>query len=299
MTQCGRSQADLDVGLTVVALEAGAYVMSRKTLWWILPGAFALGAVLLFNYWASFQPLSTLVYAGMIGAFLGLVNLAVPFRFLGIRKRLTGGFILAGGGVLAFAALHWPAPTIHVAQHQTVLDDILPQYQFSEKHSIRIHNRPQPVLEAVRQSTWADMRSLVTLLKIRGAVARQPFHDAGVFRGRILDGFAASGYVIGGSDREIVAAGGANVNTKGPIRTHSLQEFADYSEPGAVKMAFDFFVDDVGDGWSTLTAETRVFALGGSARGMARYWRLIVPGSGLLRREWLEGIKQRAESQQQ
>ena len=27
-----------------------------------------------------------------------------------------------------------------------------------------------------------------------------------------------------------------------------------------------------------------------------RYWRLIVPGSGLLRRQWLDGIKRRAES---
>lgn len=32
-------------------------------------------------------------------------------------------------------------------------------------------------------------------------------------------------------------------------------------------------------------------------QGMARYWRLIVPGSGLLRRQWLDGIKKRAESE--
>ena len=31
-------------------------------------------------------------------------------------------------------------------------------------------------------------------------------------------------------------------------------------------------------------------------RGMGRYWRSIVPGCGLLRRQWLEGIKTRAES---
>ena len=40
-----------------------------------------------------------------------------------------------------------------------------------------------------------------------------------------------------------------------------------------------------------------VMALGDSTRrGMGRYWRLIVPGSGLLRREWLDGIRRRAES---
>ncbi len=34
-------------------------------------------------------------------------------------------------------------------------------------------------------------------------------------------------------------------------------------------------------------------------RGMGRYWRLIVPGSGLLRRQWLDGITRRAESADQ
>jgi hypothetical protein len=62
-------------------------------------------------------------------------------------------------------------------------------------------------------------------------------------------------------------------------------------------MAYDFFVEDAGGGWSTISTETRVRALDDlTRRGMARYWRLIVPGSGLLRRQWLDGIKKRAES---
>jgi len=79
------------------------------------------------------------------------------------------------------------------------------------------------------------------------------------------------------------------------VRT--LQEVADYREQGALKMAFNFDVEDAGDGWSTVSTETRVWALDDSTRrGMGRYWRLIVPGSGLLRRQWLESIKKRAEN---
>jgi hypothetical protein len=49
-------------------------------------------------------------------------------------------------------------------------------------------------------------------------------------------------------------------------------------------------------GGSTISTETRVLATDDlTRRGMARYWRLIVPGSGLLRRQWLDGIKRRAE----
>ena len=90
--------------------------------------------------------------------------------------------------------------------------------------------------------------------------------------------------------------GGASVRAKRSLELRTLQEFADYREPGTVKMAYDFNVEDAGGGSSTLSTETRILALDDlTRRGMGQYWRLIVPGSGLLRRQWLEGIKKRAE----
>ncbi len=155
--------------------------MSRKTVWWTLLTAMALAAILLLNYWAAYQPLSTLVYSGIVLAVCGLANLVLPFRFLGIRKRVVGAIILAGGVGLAMAALLWPAPMYRVAQHKTVIDDVMPEYQFFEKHSVRIHARPEQVMQAVRQSTFGDMKSLATLLKIRAAALR--IHDTGAFAG--------------------------------------------------------------------------------------------------------------------
>ncbi|MFI5098543.1 MAG: hypothetical protein ACHQT6_11280 [Candidatus Acidiferrales bacterium] len=271
--------------------------MSFKAVAWTLLGAMALAAVLLLNYWASYQPLSTLAYFGIVLALSGLANLARPFRFLGIRKRAVGALILAGGVGLAIAALLWPAPIIRVAHHRTLLDDIMPEYQFSERHSARIHARSEQVMQAVRESTFGDMKSLVTLLKIRGAVLR--IHDTGGFLQdkRVLDAFSASGYLSGGSEHEIVMCGGANVRAKRRLEARTVQEFADDREQGGVKMAFDFNVEEAEEGWSTISTETRVVALDDfTRRGMGRYWRLIVPGSGLLRLQWLEGIKKRAES---
>ena len=271
---------------------------SFKAVAWTLIAAMALAAILLLNYWASYQPLSTLAYSGIVLSLCGLANVVVPFRFLGVRKRAVGAIILAGGLGLAIAALLWPASMIRVAQHRTLLDDIMPEYQFNERHAARVHARPEQVMEAIRQATWGDMTSLATLLKIRGAVLRIPSHEGSALPQdqRMLDGFAASGYVFGGSEHEILMCGGANMRAKGPLQVHTLQEFADYREPGAVKIAFDFNVADVGGGWSTVSAETRVAVQKDFSRGPAIYWRLVVPGSGLLRREWLEGIKRRAES---
>jgi len=146
--------------------------MSFKAVAWTLLAAMALALVLLFNYWASYQPLSTLAYAGIMLALFGLVNLALPFRFLGIRKRAIGAIVLAGGVVLAVTALLWPAPAIRVAQHRNCLDDVMPEYHFNERHSERIHARPEQVMQSIRESTFGDMKSLATLLKIRGAALR-------------------------------------------------------------------------------------------------------------------------------
>jgi hypothetical protein len=271
--------------------------MSFKAVAWTLLAAMAFTTVLLFNYWASYQPLSTLAYSGIVLALCGLANLAIPFRFLGIRKRAIGALLLVGGVVLALMALLWPAPTIRVAQPKTLLDDIMPEYQFFERHSARIHARSELVMQAIRQSTFGDMKFLITLLKIRGAALR--IHDSGDFLQdkRVLDAFSESGYLSGGSEHEIVMFGvwNARANRRPEVRTS--QEFTAYREQGAVKMAYDFNVEDRGGGWSTISTETRVLALDDvTRRGMGRYWRLIVPGSGLLRRQWLEGIQKRAES---
>lgn len=274
--------------------------MSLKTLSWILLAAVALGALLLFNYWASYQLLSTLVYAGIVTALFGVANLTFPFRFLGFRRRISGALCLAGGAGLTLAALYWPAPMFHVAQPTTRLDSIMPEYQFFEKHSTRIHARPGQVIQAVRQSTFGDMHALSTLLKVRGAALRVSSQENDAFARdkRVLDVFSASGYALGGSDRELVMCGGANAREKRVLHPNTLEECASDREPGAVKMAFNFNAEDAGGGWSTVTTETRVLVLDDSARGlMSRYWRLIVPGSGMLRRQWLESIKRRAESE--
>ena len=247
--------------------------MSFKAVAWTLLAAIALAAILLLNYWASYQPLSTLAYSGIVLALCGLANLVLPFRYLGIRKRAVGALILAGGVGLAIAALLWPAPMIRVAQHRTVLDDIMPEYQFFERHSARVHARPEQAMQAVRQSTFGDMKSLVTLLKIRGAALGRPFHDTGDFSQDklVLDAFSASGYLSGGSEHEIVMFGVGNVRAIRRPEVRTVQEFADYREQGAVKMAFNFHVEEAGEGWSTISTETRMVVQDDFSRGPAVY----------------------------
>lgn len=270
--------------------------MSRKAVAWILLAVLAFAAVLLFNYWAAYQPLSTLVYSGMVLAIAGLANLIIPFRFLGVRKRLTGALLLVGGIVLAFGALSWPAATLRVDQPKTLLDEVTPQYQFYEKHSIRVHARPSQVIQAVQESTFGDLKSFSALMRVRSAALLSRDKGVSLLQRRVLEAFSASGYVSGSSDREVVMCGVVDPRATRRPEIHTLQDCGDYRR-GGLRLAFNFTADDAGNGWSTVTTETRVMTMDDATRrGMGRYWRLIVPGSGLLRRQWLSSIKQKAES---
>ena len=54
-------------------------------------------------------------------------------------------------------------------------------------------------------------------------------------------------------------------------------------------------IEDAGPAACTLTTETRVYATDASTRRrFALYWRVIYPGSALIRRMWLRAIAHRA-----
>ena len=68
-------------------------------------------------------------------------------------------------------------------------------------------------------------------------------------------------------------------------------EFLAFQRAGFVKAAMNFRLSDSGAG----DTETRVLATdAGARRGFGRYWLLIRPASGLIRRIWLRAIARRA-----
>jgi len=74
------------------------------------------------------------------------------------------------------------------------------------------------------------------------------------------------------------------------------EDFGSWAPPDNVKIAANFLIEDAGNGRSRVITETRVAATDESARGkMARYWALIYPGSGMIRRSLLSAIRERAE----
>jgi hypothetical protein len=72
--------------------------------------------------------------------------------------------------------------------------------------------------------------------------------------------------------------------------------FAVLDAPGFAKAAMNFLVEPDGRGGSLLSTETRVHATDpASRRRFAAYWRVIYPGSAIIRRSWLQAVRRRAE----
>ncbi len=73
-------------------------------------------------------------------------------------------------------------------------------------------------------------------------------------------------------------------------------DFKALHAPGFALAALNFRLEDAAHGETVLTTETRVYATDASTRKkFGAYWRVIYPGSALIRVMGLRAIKQRAE----
>lgn len=274
---------------------------ARTVLAWLAVAALALALLLLFNFWAPAQFASMAVYTGLVLALAGGLCALFPFRFLGVQKRRTGAAVLLGGLLMIGVALVCPAPRLNVEHRSSQIDQFRPDYHFYEKHTVRVHAPSAQVMVAIQQTTSAEMPATAALMRVRGLVMRQQARVSDVMsRARILDQMTSPGagfVVLHRDEREIVLgmAGRPWEGERSP-RITEVSQYAPFQEPGSVKVAVNLRVDDAGDGWSLVTTETRVLGTDASGRRtMARYWRFIVPGSGLIRRQWLDAIRNRAE----
>ena len=84
--------------------------------------------------------------------------------------------------------------------------------------------------------------------------------------------------------------------TGGTVKIADAAAFVAFGRPDCAKAALNFRVDPGPGGLVTLSTETRIAVPDVAARRkFAMYWRLIYPGSALIRRLWLGAIKRRAE----
>ena len=241
---------------------------------------------------------SAIFYAGAIVAALGLGLFVRPLRHLGATTRRRALMIAAAGTGVAAVGLLLPAHESRAGRAESRLDSFAPAWQFHEVHALRVAAPPARVYEAIKRVRADEIVLFRTLTWIRRGGRPLPpgILDAGD-REPLLDVATRSGFVWLADEpaRELVV-GTVVIAPPGTRGTLTPEVFRKPLPDGFALATMNFVVRPDGPSGSWLSTETRVFAnSAGARRRFAAYWRVIYPGSALIRRMWLRAIQRRAE----
>jgi hypothetical protein len=210
---------------------------------------------------------------------------------------LVGAAAAAGLGYVASNWIRYGRP-VRNDTPDALLDRFIPKFDVREYHETMVAAPAAITYEAAREMdifesalVRAIFRGREVLMNAR-APARQPQP--------LLDETLSLGWGILAEEpgREIVV--GAVTRPWEPnVRFQSLppDEFAAFREPGYVKIAWTLTAIPLDESRSQFRTETRVATTDADARArFRRYWAVMAPGIGLIRRQTLGLVRRDAEA---
>jgi hypothetical protein len=183
----------------------------------------------------------------------------------------------------------------------TLLDNIIPDYDASSRHTILVRARPADVYEVAREADLgrsllvrvlvairAFPAVLATVVRGHGRRVDQPSHKTvGRIAFTLIDEAPGQEFVLGIMGRFWTPTGQVVASTP--------DQFRQPPPAGLAQGVWSFRVTASGAG-TVLSTETRVRCSDPvTRRQFARYWRIVRLGSGLIRRRMLRQIRSEAE----
>jgi|ERR1700736_3333753 hypothetical protein len=244
---------------------------------------------------------SILLYLGFAAILVGGLSILRPLRFLRIRTRKTGAILSVCGLLVVVFVCALPARTKLVSTPTTKLDEWMPVWQFDERHEIQINASPEKVFEAIHAVRADEIFLFRTLVAIRRCCRPGPESIINAPENKPLLDVATQTtfiYLADEAPREIVVGTviSAPRGIHAPARL-TPEIFRKTLPPGVVLATMNYLVTADSSGGSTVSTETRVYGNNAaSVRRFAIYWRIIHPGSDIIRRTWLRAVRRRAEA---
>ena len=217
---------------------------------------------------------------------------------------LGAGAGLALGAYAAYVAWTWRGygrpSRPSAAEEDPLLDRFLPTYDVVERHHVQIEAPAAVTLLAAKNMELSRLPIVRAIFAARGLMLGGGPQGLARHRG-IVDETRSLGWVLLDEipDREIVM-GAVTKPWEADVTFRSIapELFADFDEPGYVKIAWTLRADPIGERSSIFRTETRVLATDAEAKRKFRaYWSCLSPGILLIRRLSLAPLKSAAERQ--
>lgn len=189
-----------------------------------------------------------------------------------------------------------------IEMSSTTIDNYLPCYHFSEKHTIRINASPSEVFKTLKQFDTRLSRIIRILTYLRNGYGRifsgsLPKHK--IELGTIKELAAKTGFtqLAEFESHEILygAAGRFWMPSGRFISFQTPTEFVNFNLPDYCKIVWNFYLTESSDGATILITETRVFCMGLAKLFFPPYWLVVRPFSSWIRLEMLRLVKEEAE----
>jgi len=259
----------------------------------------ALSAMFILMKYAPFYAPSYFFWIGLIIFFIGIISLIKPLVFLFIINRTVALYVLIGGILISSSSILLPAKVCHSGTGMT-LDKIMPEYSSKEYHEIIADASVDDVKKALRVTGVKDIPVAKMLMMARGiADENKDMSDKASNNCKDTTTFVTPdfNFIIADSSELLTMM---VLKTKGktpPPVFSSFKEFVAFNDPGYVKVAINFHFKSLENGKTLVSTETRNLPITSrDSHIFNAYWRVIYPGSAIIRRLWLETLSKNAET---
>lgn len=179
------------------------------------------------------------------------------------------------------------------------LDEFAPAWQVREVHRILVHAPADHAYRAIKEVTAREIRFYRALTWLRRLGRPGPADILNPPPDRpLLEVATQTRFLLLADEpgREVVI-GTVVISPPGAARPVTAEQYRRLAGPSWARATMNFLIEPRGSG-CVVTTETRIHATDTRTRRRFRlYWTLIYPGSALIRRMWLRGIKRRGEAE--
>ena len=196
-----------------------------------------------------------------------------------------------------------------------LLDKYLPEYDFTEVHTIKINSSAETAYKSMLETTMKEIHWFVGfLLNLRALPEKfvgrkENWQSSGAFPGdkslftqMLKNSFTkideqaprevVFGLIVPGSIGRVWKESSGQI-----LQSPDAATFLAFNNPDFLHVIANFSIDPANEpGFVIVRTESRTKGLSEKARRNFRpYWFIIRPWSGLIRRLWLKAIRRRAE----